>query len=70
MISVRTELPAAAGMDAGAVMMATCLASALATVWMAFHANYPFALAPGMGHNFFFAITVCGPIAAAMQPVS
>ena len=63
-ILVNPAVLAAAGMDAGAVMMATCLASALATVWMAFHANYPIALAPGMGHNFFFAITVCGPIAA------
>jgi AGZA family xanthine/uracil permease-like MFS transporter len=62
-ILVNPAVLAGAGMDPGAVMMATCLASAVATVWMAFHANYPIALAPGMGHNFFFAITVCGPIA-------
>ncbi len=63
-VLVNPAVLAGTGMDAGAVMVATCLASALATVWMAFHANYPIALAPGMGHNFFFAITVCGPIAA------
>jgi AGZA family xanthine/uracil permease-like MFS transporter len=45
-------------MDAGAVLTATCLASALATLLMAFGANYPIAVAPAMGHNFFFAFTV------------
>ena len=63
-VLVNPAVLAGTGMDAGAVMMATCLSGALATVWMALHANYPIALAPGMGHNFFFAITVCGPIAA------
>ncbi|MFQ5892810.1 MAG: NCS2 family permease [Nitrospinota bacterium] len=48
------------GMDFGAVMVATALASALATFLMAFLANYPIALAPAMGHNFFFAFTICG----------
>lgn len=52
------------GMNEGAVLAATCLASAFATLWMALHANYPIALAPGMGQNFFFALTVCGPVAA------
>ena len=52
------------GMDQGAVLAATCFASAFATLWMAVHANYPVALAPGMGQNFFFAFTVCGPLAA------
>ncbi len=47
-----------AGMDMGAVMVATCLASALACFTMAFLANYPIALAPGMGNNVFFAYTV------------
>ncbi len=46
------------GMDAGAVFTATALASFVATVVMAFYANYPFALAPGMGLNAFFAYTV------------
>lgn len=47
------------GMDFGAVMMATCLASALATLVMGLYANYPFALAPGMGLNAFFAYGLC-----------
>ena len=47
------------GMDFGAVMMATCLASALATILMAFLANYPIALAPAMGHNFYFVFGIC-----------
>lgn len=63
-VLVNPAVLASAGMDDGAVMVATCLASAAATVWMALHTNYPIALAPGMGHNFFFALTVCGPIAA------
>ncbi len=48
-----------AGMDFGAVMTATCLSSALATFLMAFLANYPVALAPGVGLNVFFTFTVC-----------
>ncbi|MGD9015484.1 MAG: NCS2 family permease, partial [Candidatus Omnitrophota bacterium] len=47
------------GMDFGAVMIATCLASALATLLMAFLANYPIALAPAMGHNFYFVFGIC-----------
>lgn len=47
-----------AGMDFGAVFTATALASAIATLVMAFLANLPFALAPGMGLNAFFAYTV------------
>ncbi|MEJ2076695.1 MAG: NCS2 family permease [Acidobacteriota bacterium] len=47
-----------AGMDVGSVMVATCLSSALACFVMAFLANYPIALAPGMGPNVFFAYTV------------
>lgn len=46
------------GMDFGAVFTATALASAIATLVMAFLANLPFALAPGMGLNAFFAYTV------------
>jgi len=42
------------------VFAATCIASAIATVLMGILANYPIALAPAMGHNVFFAITVCG----------
>jgi AGZA family xanthine/uracil permease-like MFS transporter len=47
-----------AGMPYGAVMVATCLAAALGTFLMGFLANYPFALAPGMGLNAFFTYTV------------
>jgi len=46
------------GLDFGAVLLATCLASAVASAVMALLANYPIALAPGMGENFFFVTTV------------
>ncbi|MGD8113561.1 MAG: solute carrier family 23 protein, partial [Sphaerochaetaceae bacterium] len=46
------------GMDFGAVFTATALSAAIATLVMAFFANLPFALAPGMGLNAFFAYTV------------
>lgn len=49
-----------AGMDATAVLIATCLASFVGTLCMALLANYPFALAPGMGLNAYFTYTVCG----------
>jgi AGZA family xanthine/uracil permease-like MFS transporter len=47
-----------AGMDFGAVFVATCLAAAIGTAIMGLHANYPVALAPGMGLNAFFAYSV------------
>jgi AGZA family xanthine/uracil permease-like MFS transporter len=47
-------------MDATAVLIATCLASCIGTLAMAFLANYPFALSPGMGLNAYFSFTVCG----------
>jgi len=47
-----------AGMDKGAVFVATCIASAFATLIMALYANYPIALAPGMGINAFFTYGV------------
>jgi len=46
------------GMDFQAVLAATCIVSAFSTLLMAFLANYPIAVAPAMGHNFFFAFTV------------
>lgn len=52
------------GMDFGAVMAATCLASALATLLMALYGRYPIAQAPGMGQNMFFVFSVL-PVAAA-----
>ncbi|HHY46454.1 MAG TPA: NCS2 family permease [Firmicutes bacterium] len=58
-IIVNPGILSKAGMDIGAVMVATCLGTALGTFIMAFYANYPFAMAPGMGLNAFFAFTVC-----------
>lgn len=55
------------GMDFGAVMVATCLASAIATILMAFLANYPIALAPAMGHNFYFVYSVCIAMGVSWQ---
>ena len=49
-----------AAMDPTAVLIATCLASFVGTLAMALLANYPFALAPGMGLNAYFSFTVCG----------
>lgn len=46
------------GLDFGAVLLATCLASALTTIGMGLYANYPIALAPGMGENFFFVSVI------------
>ena len=57
-IFVQPTVLAAAGMDFGAVLTATCLATAFATSLMALLANYPIAVAPAMGHNFFFAYSV------------
>ncbi len=48
------------GASSAAVFMATALSAAIATLCMAFFANYPVALASGMGLNAFFAFTVCG----------
>jgi AGZA family xanthine/uracil permease-like MFS transporter len=58
-IFVQPAVLSVAGMDFGSVMMATCLASAIATILMGLLANYPIALAPAMGHNFFFVYTIC-----------
>ena len=57
-VFVQPAVLSAAGMDFGAVMVATCLSTALATALMAVMANYPIAVAPAMGHNFFFAYSV------------
>ena len=57
-IFVQPAVLSAAGMDFGAVLTATCLSTALATTLMALLANYPIAVAPAMGHNFFFAYSV------------
>ncbi len=46
------------GLDFGAVLLATCLGSAFASILMGLYAKYPIALAPGMGENFFFVSVV------------
>src|SRR5512145_2535095 len=57
-IFVNPAILADAGMDRGAVFVATCLVSALACLIMGLWANYPIALAPGMGLNAYFAYSV------------
>ena len=57
-LAVNPNILSASGMDANAVLLATALASFLGTILMALLANYPFALAPGMGLNAYFAYTV------------
>src|ERR1700745_2555994 len=57
-IFVQPAVLSTTGMDFRAVMAATCIVSAFSTFLMAFLANYPIAVAPAMGHNFFFAFTV------------
>src|SRR5436190_17259856 len=57
-VFVNPQILGNAGMDKGAVFVATCLAAAVSTTVMALYANYPIALAPGMGLNAFFAFTV------------
>src|SRR3990172_7801073 len=57
-IFVNPEILSAAGMDKGAVFVATCLAAAISTAIMGLYANYPIALAPGMGLNAYFAFTM------------
>lgn len=57
-LAVNPNILSAAGMDRGAVFTATAVASFLGTMLMAIFSNYPFALAPGMGLNAYFAYTV------------
>jgi AGZA family xanthine/uracil permease-like MFS transporter len=57
-VFVNPQILGKAGMDPGAVFVATCIAAAVSTFEMAFYARYPIALAPGMGINAFFAFTV------------
>lgn len=58
-LAVNPNILSAAGMDKGALFTTTAVASAFATLLMAFYAKLPFGLAPGMGLNAFFAYTVC-----------
>ena len=57
-IFVQPSMLSQGGMDFGAVMMATCISAALGTFIMGIYANYPIALAPGMGENVFFTYSV------------
>ncbi len=59
-LAVNPDILSASGMDKSAILLATAIASFIGTLCMAFMANYPFALAPGMGLNAYFAFTVCG----------
>ncbi len=58
-IFVNPAILSVAGMDFGAVMVATCLVTALTTILMGIYTNYPIALAPGMGINAYFVYTAC-----------
>ena len=66
-LAVNPAILSCAGMDGGAVFVATCLGAFVGTMLMAFLSNYPFALAPGMGLNAFFAFTVCGQMGYPWQ---
>lgn len=66
-LAVNPAVLSTTGMDRGALITATALASALATALMALMTNYPIALAPGMGINAFFAFTVCGAMKIPWQ---
>jgi len=66
-VFVNPAILADAGMDRGAVFVATCLAAALGTLVMGLYANYPIALAPGMGLNAYFTYTVVGQMGHSWQ---
>ncbi len=66
-LAVNPSILSASGMDAQAVLIATALASFIGTMCMALLANYPFALAPGLGLNAYFAYTVCGAMGYSWQ---
>lgn len=57
-LAVNPSILSATGMDANAILIATSLSAFIGTALMALLANYPFALAPGMGLNAYFAYTV------------
>ena len=58
-LAVNPSILGDAGMNPNAVLLATAIASFIGCLCMAFMSNYPFALAPGMGLNAYFAYTVC-----------
>ena len=63
-LAVNPSMLGAAGMDSSAVFAATAVSAAFATLFMAFFANYPVALASGMGLNAYFAYTVVPQLAS------
>lgn len=63
-LAVNPNILSASGMDSAAIFTATAVSAAFATLIMAFYANYPVALASGMGLNAYFAYSVCGNLAA------
>ncbi len=65
-VFVQPAVLSACGMDSGAVFVATCVSSALATILMGLLANYPIAQAPAMGHNFFFAFAAVPIVALSL----
>lgn len=66
-IAVNPDILSATGMDEGALFTATILAAAVSTLVMGLVANWPVALAPGMGLNAFFAFTLCGALGLPWQ---
>lgn len=66
-LAVNPIILSSTGMDSGAIFTATVVASVIGTLLMAFLANLPFALAPGMGLNAVFAFTICGSMGASWQ---
>ena len=66
-IFVQPAVMSTTGMDFDAVLATTCLISAFGTILMALLANYPIAVAPAMGHNFFFVFTVVGTMGYTWQ---
>jgi adenine/guanine/hypoxanthine permease len=66
-IFVNPQILASTGMDQSAVFVATCLAAALGSAIMGLYANWPIAMAPGMGLNAFFAFTVVGALGFTWQ---
>ncbi len=66
-IFVNPEILSGTGMDRDAVFVATCLAAVVGTLIMAFVANWPIGMAPGMGLNAFFAFTIVGALGYTWQ---
>ncbi len=66
-VAVNPGILATTGMDLGAVFTATCLSAGLASIAMGLFANYPLALAPGMGLNAYFAFAVVGGMKVPWQ---